>query len=68
MNSAEVLKSTICSLDFPDENEVLFEIGTAFEITGINYNCEHYLWYIQIRPSMEVAQHNREYEHCIRQH
>ncbi|CAF1486290.1 unnamed protein product [Rotaria sp. Silwood1] len=53
--------------DFPDENEVLFDIGTTFEITAINYDCEHYLWHIEMQPSMEVAQLNREYEHYIRQ-
>jgi tetratricopeptide (TPR) repeat protein len=53
--------------DFPDENEVLFDIGTTFEITEINYDCEHYLWHIQMQPSMEVVQRNREYEHYIRQ-
>ncbi len=52
---------------FPDEHEVLFDIGTTFEISEIKYDGEHYLWHIQMQPSMEVAQHNREYEHYIRQ-
>ncbi|CAF3245220.1 unnamed protein product [Rotaria sp. Silwood2] len=53
--------------NFPDENEVLFDIGTTFEITSINYDCEHYLWHIEMQPSMEVTQQSREYEHYIRQ-
>ena len=52
---------------FPDENEVLFDIGTTFEISEINYDCIHHFWRIQMQPSMEVAQHNREYDHYIRQ-
>ncbi|CAF1213537.1 unnamed protein product [Rotaria sordida] len=53
--------------DFPDENEVLFDMGTTFEITAINYDWEQYLWHIEMQPSMEIAQLNREYEHYIHQ-
>jgi tetratricopeptide (TPR) repeat protein len=50
---------------FPDENEILFALGTTFEIVKINYDCEHYLWRIEMRPSTEIIHLNREYENYI---
>ena len=52
---------------FPSEDEILFDIGTTFEITVIKYDWECYLWHIEMQPSMEVAHYNQEYEHYIRQ-
>ena len=52
---------------FPNEDEVLFDMGTTFEITRIEYDWERHLWYIEMQSSMEVTHYNREYEHYIRQ-
>jgi hypothetical protein len=39
--SLDIILADISSQsDFLDENEVLFDIGTTFEITEIYYNCE----------------------------
>ena len=52
---------------FPDEEEILFDFGTTFEIANINYDCKHYFWYIQMRSSTEVAHRKREYEKHVRE-
>ena len=52
---------------FPDEEEVLFDLGTTFEIADINYDCQCHLWHIQMRSSTQVAHRKREYEDYIRQ-
>ncbi len=52
---------------FQDENEILFALGTTFEIVTIDYDCEHYLWRIQMRPTTEIIHLNRQYEHYIRE-
>ena len=62
-----ILADISAQSDFPDENEVLFDIGTTFEITEIHFDYEHNLWCIQMQPSMEVVQYNREYERYIHQ-
>jgi hypothetical protein len=39
--SLDIILADISSQsDFLDENEVLFDIGTTFEITEIYYSCE----------------------------
>jgi tetratricopeptide (TPR) repeat protein len=49
---------------FPNEHEILFDMGTVFEIISIDYDCYH-LWRIQMRTSAEVVHHSREYEYYI---
>ncbi|UJR38789.1 hypothetical protein I4U23_031454 [Adineta vaga] len=51
----------------PDENEVLFTLGTTFEIVTINYHEEQYLWLIHMRPSAEIRQMSQLYEKYIRE-
>lgn len=49
----------------PDEYEVLFNLGTTFEITSINYEAEHYLWHLQMRLSADTLLLSRNYERYI---
>ncbi|CAF1126891.1 unnamed protein product [Adineta steineri] len=50
----------------PHEDEVIFNLGTTFTITDINYDTEHYLWHIQILSSSEVAELSRAYNMFVR--
>ncbi|CAF0712006.1 unnamed protein product [Adineta steineri] len=50
---------------FPHENEILFDIGTTFEITSVIYDCEHYVWNIQMKTSSEIAHIYQQYENYI---
>jgi tetratricopeptide (TPR) repeat protein len=52
---------------FPDEEEVLFDLGSTFEIIEIDYDCEHYFWLLRMRPSMNGLQLCQAYEAYIRQ-
>lgn len=52
---------------FPEENEFLFDLGTTFIITDIHFNVDESLWYIQMSPSNQVVQLNREYDAYIRE-
>jgi tetratricopeptide (TPR) repeat protein len=52
---------------FPDEKEVLFDLGTTFEIEEIKYDDEHHFWLIQMRPSVKGLQLCQEYEAYIHQ-
>jgi tetratricopeptide (TPR) repeat protein len=50
----------------PDENEVIFDIGTTFIITDVMYDAKHYLWHIRMTLSLEVAQLHQDYTNYIR--
>ncbi|CAF0744245.1 unnamed protein product [Adineta steineri] len=50
---------------FPHENEILFDIGTTFEITSVSYDCEHYIWNIRMKTSSEIAHIYQQYEYYI---
>ncbi|CAF0906051.1 unnamed protein product [Adineta steineri] len=52
----------------PDENEIIFNLGTTFIITHIMYDDEHYLWHAQMVSSSEVAELNRHYNEYVRGH
>jgi tetratricopeptide (TPR) repeat protein len=65
-SSSDVLWADISNQSaFPDEKEVLFDLGTIFEIVEINYDYEHYFWRIQMRPSTGIIYLKREYEDYI---
>ncbi|CAF3704779.1 unnamed protein product [Rotaria socialis] len=50
----------------PDENEIIFDLGTTFIITDIFYDAEHRIWHIQMTLSSEVAQLHSDYTKYIR--
>ena len=50
----------------PDEHEIIFNLGTAFIITEINYDVERHIWCIHMIPSSEVARINNDYKAYIR--
>jgi len=49
----------------PDENEMIFNLGTTFIITDIRYDDKHYLWHIRMISSSEVAELNRRYNEYV---
>ena len=53
-------KSTV-----PDENEMIFDLGTTFVITHIFYDTEHYVWHVRMTLSSEVAQIHLDYTKYI---
>jgi len=66
--SSDIIWTDISAISlFPDEKEVLFDLGSTFEIVNIQYDCEHHYWYVQMRPSMEIIPRKKAYECYIRQ-
>jgi tetratricopeptide (TPR) repeat protein len=62
INSPDVVVTDVSAYSsIPDENEILFNLGTTFFITSINYDDEHHVWYIRIITSSELAIINQEY-------
>ncbi|CAF4912896.1 unnamed protein product, partial [Rotaria sp. Silwood1] len=62
MNSPDVIVSDVSDQSIvPDEKEVLFNLGTTFIVTDINYDDKHRVWYIQMIASSEVALLSKEY-------
>jgi tetratricopeptide (TPR) repeat protein len=56
IRSADVIVANVSSQSaFPEEEEVLFGLGTTFDITMIEYDVEHYLWNIKMDVSSEAA-------------
>ena len=49
----------------PDENEMIFNLGTTFCITHIYYDKVHYVWHIEMNVSTEVAQLKNDYSNYI---
>ncbi len=50
---------------FREEDEVIFGLDTAFIITGIEYDAQHYLWNIQMTVSSETTQIRQSYRAFI---
>ncbi|CAF3413216.1 unnamed protein product [Rotaria sp. Silwood1] len=50
---------------FPNENEILFDIGATFEIITVSYDIERHIWRIHMRTSAEVLPIYLDYEHYI---
>jgi tetratricopeptide (TPR) repeat protein len=48
-----------------DEEEMIFDLGTTFVITSINYDSEHFLWNINMTASSEAVQYVKEYHAYI---
>ena len=60
--SPDVIVADISDIShIPDENELLFDLGTTFIITNIFFDTENFLWNIQMTVSNQVAQLNRQY-------
>lgn len=60
--SPDVIVADISDIShIPDENELLFDLGTTFIITNIFFDAENCLWNIQMTVSNQVAQLNRQY-------
>jgi tetratricopeptide (TPR) repeat protein len=70
-NSPDIVVTDVSGYSsIPDENEILFNLGTTFIITGINYDDEIHVWYIRMTTSSELALINEKYnnytlERCI---
>ncbi|CAF1221866.1 unnamed protein product [Didymodactylos carnosus] len=53
--SAEAVFADISALsEIPDESEVLFDLGTLFEITDLHLDTIHEVWHIHLRLSAEI--------------
>jgi tetratricopeptide (TPR) repeat protein len=48
-----------------DEKEVLFDLGTTFIITTIEYDIEHRVWHIRMVSSSEMTQLRQDYSAYI---
>ena len=60
-----VLADISCQSEIPDENEILFDTGSAFEITSICYDDEHRVWSIQLQTSTKFIPIYRKYGEYI---
>ncbi|CAF4470528.1 unnamed protein product [Rotaria sp. Silwood2] len=49
----------------PQENEILFGLGTTFAVQQINYDDEHCVWHIELILSSEVNHINEQYKKYI---
>lgn len=49
----------------PNENEMLFDMGTTFEIVSVNYDDEHFLWNIRMRTSADAIHLHKEYQRYV---
>ncbi|CAF4492608.1 unnamed protein product [Rotaria socialis] len=49
----------------PDEAEVLFDLGTVFEILSYEKEDKHPVWHIRIRPSSEIQDVRQDFERFI---
>ena len=45
-----------------DEEEMIFDLGTVFAITSIDYDSTRFLWNIKITPSSTAVQLAKEYD------
>jgi tetratricopeptide (TPR) repeat protein len=50
---------------FREEDEVIFGLDTAFIVTEVEYDTQHYLWNIQMTVSSETAQLRQAYRTFI---
>ena len=50
----------------PQENEILFSLGTTFMIQQITYDDEHHVWHIELLPSSDVNHINQQYKTYMR--
>lgn len=46
----------------PQENEILFSLGTTFMIQQITYDDEHHVWHIELLPSSDISHINQQYK------
>ena len=66
-NSPDICVADVSQLSaMPDENEMIFGLGTTFIITNVTYDAEHHFWHVQMTSSSEVAKLNRDYTAYIR--
>ena len=67
MRSADVIAADVsCKSAIPEEEEVIFSLGTTFVVTMIQYSIEHGLWNIKLNVSAEAAAIKREHQAFIR--
>lgn len=52
----------------PEENEMIFNLGTTFIITHITYDVEHYVWHIRMISSSEATEISQKYNAYVRGH
>ncbi|CAF4232341.1 unnamed protein product [Rotaria magnacalcarata] len=50
----------------PQENEILFSLGTTFAVQQVTYDDEHHVWHIELILSTEVNHINQQYKKFIR--
>ena len=51
--------------EIKDEEEMLFDLGTTFEIQAVEYDPKRCLWMVRLIPSSEKAQLVQEYDRYI---
>jgi tetratricopeptide (TPR) repeat protein len=67
IRSADVTVANVSSQSaIPEEDEVIFGLGTTFVVTEILYDVKHYLWNIKMAVSSETAGIKREQRAFIR--
>ena len=65
-HSSDIILANIAQNSaFSQENEILFDMGTTFEIVSSTYDDEHHFWNIKMQTSVTAIPFYREYGEYI---